>query len=237
VFDKRSRPWFPRRPEEIVAETSVPTTPGHLRLSPGWLLFAALALAVPVAPLLLSRRPPALPDLGELPAFSLIDQRGRAFGRDDLRGKVWVADFVFTSCSDACPRLTQRMRSLQDRLDPHGGIGLLSISVDPERDTPEKLRSYGEAYGARDEQWRFLTGSPTEVQRTVVKGFKMAMAKVPPEGAAPESDDELRAQAFDILHGDRLVLVDSAARIRGYYVADDAGIASLLRAAHALAAR
>jgi protein SCO1 len=237
VFDIRTGPWFPRRPEEIVAETTLPTTPGHLRLSPAWLLFAALALAIPVAPLLLSRRPPALPELGELPAFSLTDQSGRAFGRDDLRGKVWVADFVFTSCSDACPRLTQRMRSLQDRLDPHERVGLLSISVDPDRDTPEKLREYGKTYGAREDVWRFLTGSHTEVERTVVKGFKIAMAKVPLAADAPQSDDELRAQAFDIMHGDRLVLVDSAARIRGYYVADDAGLASVLRAARALAAR
>jgi protein SCO1 len=237
VFDIRSGAWFPRRPEEIVAETTLPTTPGHLRLSPAWLLFAALALAIPVAPLLLSRRPPALPELGELPAFSLEDQSGRAFGRDDLRGKVWVADFVFTSCSDACPRLTQRMRSLQDRLDPHERVGLLSISVDPERDTPEKLRDYGKTYGAREDVWRFLTGSPTEVERTVVKGFKIAMAKVPLETEGPPTEDELRAQAFDIMHGDRLVLVDSAARIRGYYVADDAGLNAILRAARALAAR
>jgi len=207
-----------------------------LRLSPGWLLFAALALAIPVAPLLLHRRPPALPELGELPAFSLTDQRGHSFGRDDLRGKVWVADFVFTSCSDACPRLTQRMRSLQDRIDPHEGVGLLSISVDPERDTPQKLRDYGQLYGARDDQWRFLTGSPTEVQRTVVKGFKIAMAKVPLAADAQDSEDELRAQAFDIMHGDRLVLVDSNARIRGYYVADDAGLAAILRAARGRAA-
>ena len=220
-----------------MAETTLPSTPGRLRLSPAWLLFAALALAIPVAPLLLKQKPAALPDLGRLPAFSLTDERGRAFSRDDLLGKVWVADFVFTSCSDACPRLTQRMRSLQDRLDPFGGVRLLSISVDPERDTPEKLRAYGETYGARGDLWRFLTGSPTEVERTVVKGFKMAMAKVPAQDQARESDEELRARAFDILHGDRLVLVDSDARIRGYYVADDAGLAAVLRAARGLTRR
>ena len=214
-----------------MAESSV-ATPGRLKLSPAWLLFAALALAVPIAPMLLSRRPPTLPQLGELPQFSLTDQRGRAFGRDDLRGKVWVADFVFTSCADACPRLTRQMRALQDRLDPHGRIGLLSISVDPERDTPDRLRQYGETYGAREDLWRFLTGAPTEIERTVVKGFKIAMAKVPAAPAA--SEDELRAEAIDILHGDRLVLVDSAARIRGYYVADDSGIANVLRDARAL---
>jgi protein SCO1/2 len=219
-----------------VAETSASTpAPGRLKLSPAWLLFAALALAIPIAPMLVSRRPSALPRLGELPQFSLTDQRGRPFGRDDLRGKVWVADFVFTSCSDACPRLTRQMRALQDRLDPHGRIGLLSISVDPDRDTPDRLRQYGETYGAREDLWRFLTGSPMEVERTVVKGFKIAMAKVPPTQTAPQTEDELRAEAIDILHGDRFVLVDSEARIRGYYVADDAGIASVLRDARALA--
>ena len=222
---------------ETTLSSTPASTPGRLRLSPAWLLFAALALAIPVAPLLLKQKPAALPDLGRLPAFSLTDERGRPFGRDDLLGKVWVADFVFTSCSDACPRLMQRMRLLQDRLDPLGGVGLLSISVDPERDTPEKLRAYGEAYGARGDQWRFLTGSPTEVQRTVVKGFKMAMAKVPAQDQARESDDELRAQAFDIMHGDRMVLVDSDAHIRGYFVADVAGLASVLRAARGLAER
>jgi protein SCO1 len=216
-----------------VAETSV-ATPGRLKLSPAWLLFAALALAIPIAPMLVSKRPAALPQLGELPQFSLIDQRGRPFGRDDLRGKTWVADFVFTSCADACPRLTRQMRSLQDRLDPHGRIGLLSISVDPERDTPGRLRQYGETYGAREDLWRFLTGSPTDVERTVVKGFKIAMAKVPAAPADRQSEDELRAEAIDILHGDRLVLVDTDARIRGYYVADDAGIAAVLRDARAL---
>ena len=220
-----------------MAETTLPSTPGRLKLSPAWLLFAALALAIPVAPLLLKQRPAALPDLGRLPAFSLTAEGGRPFGRDDLLGKVWGADFVFTSCSDGCPRLMRRMRLLQDRLDPLGGVRLLSISVDPERDTPEKLRAYGQAYGARSDQWRFLTGSPTEVERTVVKGVKMAMAKVPPQDQPRESDDELRAQAFDILHGDRLVLVDSDARIRGYYAADDAGLAALLRAARGLARR
>ena len=208
--------------------------PGRLKLSPAWLLFAALALAIPIAPMLVSRRPPALPQLGDLPQFSLTDQRGRPFGRADLQGKVWVADFVFTSCADACPRLTRQMRALQDRLDPHGRIGLLSISVDPERDTPERLRQFGETYGAREDLWRFLTGSPTEVERTVVKGFRIAMAKMPATEAVPRSDDELRAEAIDILHGDRFVLVDARAKIRGYYVADDAGIAAVLRDARAL---
>ena len=123
--------------------------PGPLQLSPLWLLFAALALAIPVLPLLLARQPSNLLDLGQLPAFSLVDQDGKPFGGQEARGRVWIADFIFTSCSDACPRLTARMRSLQDRLDPAQPIGLLSITVDPERDTSAKLAEYARLSGAR----------------------------------------------------------------------------------------
>jgi protein SCO1/2 len=174
---------------------------------------------------------PELPVLGDLPAFSLTADDGKPFRKDDMLGRVWIADFVFTSCSDACPRLQGKMRKIQDRLVPleqGGGISLLSISVDPERDTPEKLRQYGEIFGARPGLWRSLTGDQKEVERTVVKGFHTAMAKVPRE----EKDPHL--EAFDIMHGERLVLVDRLGRIRGYYDADDQD--RLLRDARSLTA-
>ena len=174
---------------------------------------------------------PDLPMLGELPAFSLIAEDGRPFGKEDLLGKVWIADFVFTSCSDACPRLQAKMKSLQDRLIPPeqgGNIGLLSISVDPERDTPEKLKQYGQVFGARAGLWRSLTGAQQEVERTVVRGFHTAMAKMPSEPG------DAHMEAFEIMHGERLVLVDRLGRIRGYYDADDRD--RLLRHARALTA-
>ena len=207
--------------------------PGPLRLSPLWLLFAALALAVPVLPMLLTGPTVDLPDLGQLPSFALVDQDGKPFGAAEVRGKVWVADFIFTSCSDACPRLTARMRSLQDRLDPAERIGLLSITVDPERDTPGKLAEYARISGAHGALWKFVTGPQREVQRTVVNGFHVAMGRVPVEA----TDDALRAEAFEILHGDRLVLVDAKGRLRGYYVADDDGMRRILRDARSLAGR
>jgi protein SCO1/2 len=209
------------------------TAPGPLRLSPLWLLFAALALAVPVLPMLLADRRVDLPDLGQLPSFTLTDQDGKPFGPQEVRGKIWVADFIFTSCSDACPRLTARMRSLQDRLDPAERIGLLSITVDPERDTPQKLADYARISGARGALWKFVTGPQHDVERTVVKGFHVAMGRVPVEA----TDNALRAQAFEILHGDRLVLVDAKGRLRGYYVADDEGLRRILRDARSLAGR
>ena len=198
---------------------AVAEKPGKLVLHPGWVAFAALALAIPMSALLFRRTvAPELPVLGDLPAFSLIAEDGSPFGKNDLLGRVWIADFVFTSCSDACPRLQAKMRSIQDRLIPAeqgGNIGLLSISVDPERDTPEKLKQYAGIFGARPSLWRSLTGDQQEVERTVVRGFHTAMARVPREGADPH------LAAFEIMHGERLVLVDRMGRIRGYYDADD----------------
>lgn len=195
--------------------------PQKLALSPAWLVFAALALAVPVSALMFTRAAaPPLPVLAELPAFKLTDEHGRAFGRADLEGRVWIADFVFTSCADACPRLTQKLKHVQDRLVPleqGGNIGLLSISVDPERDNPDKLLQYAQTFGARDGLWRFLTGPQAEVERTVVKGFHMAMAKLP----VPAEARDVHGEAFDIMHGEKLVLVDRRGQIRGYYDADD----------------
>ena len=206
--------------------------PKKLTLHPGWIVFAALALAVPMAALLFRQAArPELPMLGDLPAFTLTAEDGKPFGKQELLGRVWIADFVFTSCSDACPRLQAKMRKIQDRLIPleqGGNIGLLSISVDPERDTPEKLKQYGEIFGARQGLWRSLTGEQQEVERTVVRGFHTAMAKVPREGADPH------LAAFEIMHGERLVLVDRMGRIRGYYDADDRD--RLLRDARSLTA-
>jgi protein SCO1/2 len=203
-----------------------------LSLHPGWLGFAGLALAVPVGALFFTARAGReLPVLAELPAFSLLDEQGRSFRRDDLLGRVWIADFVFTACSDACPRLQQKMKRIQDRLVPleqGGNIGLLSITVDPERDTPQKLRQYGQIFGAREGLWRYLTGPQQEVERTVVKGFHIAMAKMP----AASLETDAHAEAFDIMHGERLVLVDAKGRIRGYYDADEPD--KLLRDARAL---
>ncbi len=214
------------------AAMELTTSPPKLSLSPAWLVFATLALAVPVSALLFTRAAaPALPVLAELPSFKLTDEHGRAFGRDDMEGRVWVADFVFTSCADACPRLTQKLKHLQDRLVPleqGGNIGLLSISVDPERDNPAKLLQYAQTFGARDRLWLFLTGPQVEVERTVVKGFHMAMAKMP----LSKTDAEIHGEAFDIMHGEKLVLVDRHGQIRGYYDADDQD--KLLRDARSL---
>jgi protein SCO1 len=241
-------------PPPIAAPLAASSPPGKLVLSPGWIVFAALALAIPLVALFARSwaAPPRLPVLATLPDFALTDQRSQPFARKDLLGRVWVADFVFTHCAEACPRLTQKMRSIQDQLtaqEAATGVGLLSVSVDPERDTPEVLQRYAQAFGARDQLWRFLTGPQTAVEKAVVQGFKIAMVKAPLEGQPPpaqvklpgqqgsaaplqgdETPDEIHARAFDIMHGEKFVLVDAQARIRGYYdVTEAEGLQRLIK--------
>ena len=95
-----------------------------------------------------------LPVLAPVPDFSLTGQNGQAVSRTDLRGLVWVADFVFTSCTGPCPELTLRMRSLQKSLRKAGpGVKLVSFSLDPETDTPAVLTRYAERYHADPDRW------------------------------------------------------------------------------------
>jgi protein SCO1/2 len=152
------------------------------------------------------RREPPLPVLGRVPAFALKDQQGRPVGSAELRGKPWVAAFMFTRCPTICPRITRRMRELQIDARARGvPLRLVSFSVDPENDTPEVLRAYAERFGVDQASWSFLTGKLEVVQKTAIDGFKMALENSP--GAEPES----------ILHGSHLVLVDSKLDLRGYY--------------------
>lgn len=208
--------------------------PAGLRIL-GWATFATVVLALPLVALLTEARPapeaaPAeeagLPVLAELPGIALTDHLGRPFGDAELEGRVWIANFVFTRCSESCPMLSRRMADLQARVDAAGlgdRIGLLSITVDPVGDTPEQLNRYARAWGAEEDRWIFLTGDPLAVQRTVVEGFRVAM------GQAPDVDRE--HPDFDIVHGNHLVLVDERRRIRGYFDPDEAGSARLLEAA------
>lgn len=167
-------------------------------------LVAALALVALLAVRGWRRAEPP-PILGELPAFELVDQRGRTVGREELLGAPWVADLVFTRCALACPRMTAAMARLDRRL-PRERVRLVSVSIDPRHDTPEVLAAYAETHEA-SERWRFLTGDPDEIRALAREGFKLGIAEV--EG---EADPGLA-----LVHSDRFVLVDGKARVRGYY--------------------
>jgi len=165
-------------------------------------------------------------DFGRVPAFSLTNQLAKPVTDRDLAGKVWVASFVFTRCATVCPMLTARFRALQDELSDLKGVAYVSISVDPEYDTPTVLAAYAERFGADEKQWQFLTGPLSDIERTVVAGFKIHIG----DRKKSASDPTL----MEIMHGEHFVLVDRSGQIRGYFQSDDAGRAELARALRSL---
>jgi protein SCO1/2 len=121
-----------------------------------------------------------LPKIGPAPQFTLTNQNGKRIALTDLRGKVLAITFIFASCVDTCPLLTAKMAGLQDRLGADFGprVYFVSITVDPERDTPEVLKRYAQVHRANPAGWAFLTGTPAEV-REVARRYGVFYKKTP----------------------------------------------------------
>ncbi|RKU32080.1 SCO family protein [Candidatus Poribacteria bacterium] len=122
--------------------------------------------------------------LASVPNFSLTNQQGMSFGISDLDGKLWVADFIFTNCPTICPDMTQKMAELQAEIENNKVI-FVSITVDPERDTPKVLSQYALENGAEQDRWQFLTGDKDQIYKLANNGFKLAAAYH--EGVFPHS--------------------------------------------------
>lgn len=176
-----------------------------------YLLVGVLALTASFAiPMFACRNPdPKLDDLGSVPAFDLVDDQGAVFTEEALRGHPTIIDFVFTRCDTICPVVSARMAQMQERLADRKAesIKLVSITVDPAHDTPEKLHAYARTFGAKPDKWRFLTG-PTDKVRALVEGpFMNSMRN---EGVTASG-------APQISHSGYFVLVDGELKIRGVY--------------------
>jgi protein SCO1/2 len=210
------------------APASSPRVPFTARLIQNpivWAVVMGILFGVPVYRSMTRRLTASPPILGGLPAFTLTDQRGQPFGSRELTGKVWVADFIFTACQTACPLLSQRMAEVGKRARHLGpDFHLVSISVDPARDTPDRLAAYASRYGANPISWSFLTGPEQAIQATVVDGFKVGAGKERSAGA------DGGPGFWEIFHGEKLVLVDRQLRIRGYFDATPEGVDKLLEA-------
>ncbi|MBS4193566.1 SCO family protein [Lederbergia citri] len=138
--------------------------------------------------------------------FNYTDQDRKPFGLKDLKGKVWVSDFVFTNCTTVCPPMTSNMSQLQQEVKDAGleDVHFVSFSVDPEKDTPEALKKYGEAFGADFSTWHFLTGySQEEIEDYGPKNFKTIIKK-------PKNDDQ-------VIHGVRFYLFNKNGEIIADY--------------------
>lgn len=174
--------------------------------------------------LLRAPAPTAPPVFGHVPAFSLVERSGEALSSDDLLGRPWVADFIFTRCQGICPVLSGRMADLLGRLEQQGITDAMAVSftVDPEHDDPATLRTYAKRFGADPDQWLFLTGDLPAIEDLVRNGFRLSIAALAGEPPA--------AVLEPITHSDRFVLVDDQLRIRGYYHgSDDEDVAQLER--------
>ncbi|HKU42018.1 MAG TPA: SCO family protein, partial [Polyangiales bacterium] len=146
---------------------------------------------------------PALADYGPMPEFELRDQRDALVRSAELEGRVLIVDFIFTTCPDVCPLLTQQLVGVRKQLAAKSGIAYVSFSVDPEHDTPEKLKQFAVLHGADQPDWYFLTGPLERVREVVTRGFKQAMQLEPVEEGKPRN----------VLHGSHFVLVDRSGTI------------------------
>ena len=148
---------------------------------------------------------------GAVPEFSLTERSGKSIGLGDLRGKIWVADFIYTTCKDTCPLQTAAMSKLQEQWSDRADLKLVSFSVDPDRDTPPVLSRYAQDFKADRDRWLFLTGDKEQISHLIQAGFRLSAAPVTESG----SEDQV------ILHSPRFVLIDKETQIRGYYDSRD----------------
>ena len=173
-------------------------------------LWKATLIAIPILTLVLllslrqlevnALRQRTVSAYGSIPEFTLINQDGKNFGSADLRGKIWIADFVYSTCPGPCPMISSRMSELQKPLK-QTDVHLVSFTVDPAKDTPQVLRGYAEKLQAEPGRWDFLTGSQSTIYDLSRDGFKLAVGE---EKGVP-------------IHSTRMILVDRHGAIRGYY--------------------
>jgi protein SCO1/2 len=174
-----------------------------------WILLSSIAIMMAAA-----ARAELSPDaLFSAPQFKLTDQNGHAFTQADLKGKVWIVDFIFTRCPGPCALMTQKMVALAQKINSPD-VRFVCISVDPLNDTPEVLRQYALAQGATDPRIVFLTGDPDAIYRLAGQGFHLT--------AMPARDGN------PIQHDERFLLIDAKGNVRGIYHSNDADSMSAL---------
>ncbi|MEK8023904.1 MAG: SCO family protein [Candidatus Hydrogenedentota bacterium] len=146
---------------------------------------------------------PPLPVVGQAPKFTFLDQDAREFGSAQLENKVWIVDFVYTMCAGPCPVMSRNMASLHRSYALDDRVRFVTVTVDPEFDSPRVLKEYAEKQDAKTKQWVFLTSDSASIHNLAYEGFKIG-----------SKDDP-------IFHSTRFALVDGKSRVRGYYEGTD----------------
>ena len=185
----------------------------------GFLLFFALFVLAFLLWLVqasrnLSRMPPRV--LGQIADFTLTNQDGQATSLAALTNHVWVADIIFTRCAGPCPRMTAQMRSLQGLLPADSSAKLVTLTTDPDFDSPAVLKKYGERFGADFSRWTFLTGTKAEIAGLASDSLKLSAVPVKPEDRRNDADLFIHTTIF--------VAVDKHAQLRGIFETGGEGV-------------
>jgi protein SCO1 len=181
------------------------------------LVLVLLTLLLAAAGLKLLQAPAQrLPVCGQIANFALTNQNGATVTLADLGGRVWVADIIFTRCPGPCLKMTRQMKELQDALPPGSRTRLVSLTTDPDFDTPEVLKAYAQRFGANPTRWMFLTGTKVQIANLAIDSLKLtAVAKPPGERQSPEDL---------FIHSTIFVIADKRGQLRGVFQTTGEGI-------------
>jgi protein SCO1/2 len=182
-----------------------------------FLTLAAILLALLLAQLKLRMavgKP--LPVIGPVVDFTLTNQNGWAFSLADLRGRVWVADIIFTRCPGPCLKMTRQMKDLQEALPAANPARLVTLTTDPSYDSPAVLKTYAGRFDADSNRWMFLTGPRSEIAKLASESLKLAALENPPYKRDSPQDLFTHATIF--------VIVDKRAQLRGVFETTGEGI-------------
>lgn len=203
-----------------------PSATNRTRLE--WIVWGALILTVLViaGAFIYNRSEPiALPVIGPVGEFTLTNQHGKVVSDSDLRGHVWIANIIFTRCAGPCPLMTKAMKNFQEAVD--ACVRLVTLTTDPDNDTPEVLKRYGEKAGADFARWSFLTGAKGQIARLAVDGLKLVAQEKPISERTSEADL--------FIHSTLFVVVDRAGNLRAAFELEDPDLkAKLLQAVNSI---
>lgn len=182
-----------------------------------WVIFISFVFGYPIYKSLNRVLPPDLPVIGVVPEFEMISENGQRFGSKELKGKAYLANFIFSRCPTACPRMLVELQKIQKRIRGTAQkVHIVSFTVDPTYDNEKVLFDLARKYDANPHIWTFLTKESEDELFTFYKdGFKVGVEKKPED-------------LFDIAHSERIVLVDGKGQIRGYYSFDEDSINKLM---------
>jgi protein SCO1/2 len=195
-----------------------------------WIVWGLLAMVIAAiagvffsSQLRQAQRP--LPIYGDIPDFKLTNQLGQAVSLADFRGQVWIADIIFTRCSGPCPDMTLKMRAVEEGLPPGSPVKLVSLTADPDYDSPAVFREYATRFGIQTNRWSLLTGPKQAVYNLAINGFKLAVQQQASDGK-PDPDQ--------FIHSTRFVIVDQRGRLRGVSFEGASAVKEILQAVRQL---